>query len=320
MSEELSDIIVGNGIAAHAFLWTYARKLKMGHLDQARRLIWIKSPIVPTCSLTSTSIVSRAGLQYGVSPLGDELLRSYEIFEQYFGAYAGVSKAVQTHLPYGDLDNFNKRYGEAAGSCFVIASDQFLKQLRKDIASSLSSLLTIIEGTVLQVEQESLVMQDGSSLLFNQCYLCLGAGNVFVTKLERCRSVAGQFAWSEANLGQHSWVRSYGPYNLIYRALDQKLLVGSLDDKEDSLGWPVMAARPSQLKEILSHFKVELPEKLSWTVESGVRHKGPKRRPHWGKISDNVWSTHGLYKNGYSLSFLAADELTKGMAPSIISQ
>lgn len=312
MSEELSDIIVGNGIAAHAFLWTYARKLKMGHLDQARRLIWIKSPLVPTCSLTSTSLVSRAGLQYGVSIFGDQLLQAYEIFEDLCAHLPGVEKAKQAHRRHGDLENFKKRYGDVPGHCYIVENTLFLQTLEAQIKESLGHRLTIKYDTLLDHDDKMVYLHSKENIAFHQLFLMLGAGNKLYAKDPGGKSVVGQYAYALVDLGKESFVISRGPHNLIYRHRDQTLLVGSLDDKDDLLGWPLLAARSHGLKEILKTFDYDLPRNLNWTVVSGVRHKGIKRRPFWGEISKNVYSVHGLYKNGYSLSFLGA----KGCHPT----
>ena len=309
MTDKLSDIVIGQGVAAHAFLWTYAEKLKQGHLDQARSIIWIKSPIIPTCSLTSTSLVSSAGLQHGVSQLGDHLLGAYEIFKQHFQNFKGVSVASQKHLPHGDLENFKKRYSDAPESCFVIASHLFLSSLEDQFKKILGHRLMIKSDTLVETKQQEIVLQSGETLAYHQCFLTLGAGNVLLGKTERTKAVTGQYGHAKADLGSSSWVISKGPHNLIYRAIDQTLLVGSLDDKDDQLGWPSVAPRPTQLKAILESFEMDLPKDLAWKVEAGVRHKGQKRQPFWGSVGRNLYSVHGLYKNGYSLAFLAAQEL-----------
>ncbi len=309
MTEKLRDIVIGQGIAAHAFLWTYAQKIKQGHLDQARSVFWIKSPIIPTCSLTSTSLVSCAGLQYGVSDLGDKLLKSYELFVHLFSNFSGVETAKQKHLAHGDLDNFKKRYGDAPDSCFVIASHIFLRELENQFTKILSDRLVIKTDTFIEARDNFASLQSGDILPFHRCYLALGAGNVLLGRIDRTRAVAGQYAHAKACLGDQSWVISKGPHNLIYRASDQTLLVGSLDDKDDELGWPCVAPKANQLKDILNIFEMNLPINLTWKVEAGVRHKGQKRQPFWGSVGANLYSVHGLYKNGYSLAFLAAKDL-----------
>jgi len=132
MSEELTDIIVGSGVAAHAFLWTYARNLQNNNLDLPRRIVWIKSPVLPTCSLTSTSIVSKAGLQRNTSPFGDQLIDSYELFNNHFKDFDSVEVAAQTHLLHGDPEQFNKRYSDAPSTCLIVQSKHFLKELEEE--------------------------------------------------------------------------------------------------------------------------------------------------------------------------------------------
>ncbi len=308
MSEELTDIIVGNGVAAHAFLWTYAQKVKEKSLDLSRRIQWIRSPIIPACSFSSTSIVSKAGLQRGVSLLGDQLLDGFDIFENFFNGYASVENANQTHLPHGDHDNFKKRYGDAPENCYIVHSFNFLSELEKEFTSIFKDKLEAVNETVICENNDSIQLQS-RTLNFDRLFLFLGAGNKLYEKDPGGRAVAGQYAQAKIDLGDKGFVHSKGPHNLIYRSMDKTLLIGSLDDKDDELGWPVMASRSNKLKTILNDFVIDLPKDLKWTVHSGVRHKGIKRQPFWGEVRPNVYSVHGLYKNGYSLSFLAAKEL-----------
>lgn len=303
------DVIVGSGISAHAFLWTYALALKQGRLDDARRVVWIKSEIVPTCSLTSTSLISSAGLERGVSPLGEQLLDAYQVFESRCANFAAVSKATQTHLAHGDLENFKRRYANAQGECYVIDSHNFLRELSHEAQTILGERLIYKNDTVISWQHDHLVLHSKQKLNFDRCYIALGAGINFLAPVKGSRTVAGHYAWANVDLGQQSFVFSRGPMNLIYRALDKVILLGSVDDKNDQHGWPVIAPRVSELKKSLAQFEFDLPSNLKWQVATGIRHKGVKRRPFWGEIATNLWGTHSLYKNGYTLAFLAADEV-----------
>lgn len=304
------DVIVGNGIAAHAFLWTYALKLKEQGLDHTRRVLWIKSKIVPTCSLTSTSLISSAGLQYGVSELGDLLLKSYEEFVSISSNFESISKAKQTHLLSGDLENFNKRYPTTEGECFLVQSKNFLLELETKIKNILGTKLEERIGTVLSWDENLLHLHGNEQIKFDRCFLGLGAGIKLLSKAPNTKSVSGSYAYTFLDLGKDSFVFSKGSENVIYRAADKCLLVGSIDEKDDEFGWPVMAGRGHKLKQALSTFDIDLPNDLDWKVESGVRHKGQKRRPYWGEINPNVFAAHSFYKNGYTLAFLAAKDLT----------
>ena len=43
----------------------------------------------------------------------------------------------------------------------------------------------------------------------------------------------------------------------------------------------------------------------------GLRHRGRRRTPYWGRLSKQIFGISGLYKNGWSYSFLAAEEVTE---------
>lgn len=307
-----TDVIVGSGISAHAFLWTYALALKQGRLDDARRVVWIKSEIVPTCSLTSTSLISRAGLSAGVSELGDILLNAYELFESYQADFNFCEKAVQKHLPYGDLDNFKRRYGDGENDCYVIRSKKFLLDLAIQARQILGERLLERNGTVCAWDEQQLSLYGDEYLKYGRCFLGLGAGILLGHEAPAgTRAVSGSYAQSSYDLGDNSFVLSKGPMNFIYRASDRTILLGSIDDKNDRGGWPVSLPRGLALKAALDDFSVTLPRDLRWQVFAGVRHKGQKRRPFWGMIHPNLWTAHSFYKNGYTVAFLAAQATVK---------
>lgn len=310
MSEELTDIIVGSGVAAHAFLWTYARNLQNNNLDLPRRIVWIKSPVLPTCSLTSTSIVSKAGLQRNTSPFGDQLIDSYELFNNHFKDFDSVEVAAQTHLLHGDPEQFNKRYSDAPSTCLIVQSEHFLKELEEEFLQVFSSNIEIVFDTIICEKSHSVQLQS-REINFSRLFLFLGGGNKLYDKDPGGRAVVGQYAQTHIDLGDKGFVQSKGPHNLIYRSIDKKLLLGSLDDKADELGWPVLAPRTHAIKVFLKDFDIKLPNDLQWEVYSGVRHKGVKRLPFWGEVRPKVYSVHGLYKNGYTLSFLAAQQFLR---------
>lgn len=308
MTEQLCDIVVGNGVAAHAFLWTYAKKLKSHHLDLPRRILWIQSPLVPTCSLTSTSLISCAGLQRQTSPFGDQLIDAYELFENYFSANEFVEQALQTHLPHGDLEQFNRRYPTREQGCFIVHHEQFLQKLREEFMQVFDTGLQVITDSVIGEDVDSILTQSGR-FNFKRLFLFLGAGNIFYDKNPGGRAVVGQYAQAKVDLGDKAFVHTKGHHNVIYRVKDKTVLIGSLDDKDDHLGWPVLAQRPKAIHQLLNGFEIKIPLNLDWKYFSGVRHKGVKRLPYWGEIRPDVYSVHGLYKNGYTLAFLAAKDL-----------
>ena len=290
------DVVVGAGIAAHAILWWGYRN---GKFSRTKKILWIKSPAMPICSLSSIGLVSRAGLHLGVSELGDYLVKGYDIFEQNFADHAHVERARQINF------SPDKRYLDAPDFCYLVDSEQFLRALERDF----SDRVTIKTATLLSYDEKNLRFDDGSLLNFERCLLALGASNNLLVPIAGTRTVAGQYAQCALDLGRESFVRSLGPDNLIYSAKLGQLFVGSLDHKDDAQGFPVQAARPNALKKFLAEFEFDLPSNLAWKIHSGVRHKGVRRQPFWGALNPRVDSIHSLYKNGFSLAWLGASEL-----------
>ena len=71
-----SWVVLGGGIAALTFLDEF-----LGYLSPSESLLQISSEAnAPSCSLKSTAICCQSGIRKGVSPLGDLLCDSYQLY------------------------------------------------------------------------------------------------------------------------------------------------------------------------------------------------------------------------------------------------
>ena len=55
--------------------------------------------------------------------------------------------------------------------------------------------------------------------------------------------------------------------------------------------------------------KKEFPVFDDFKILTGLRQKGKKRMPFWGKIGDNIYSIHSLHKNAFTFGFKAASDI-----------
>ena len=89
----------------------------------------------------------------------------------------------------------------------------------------------------------------------------------------------------------------------------KKFVIGATTLKEGAL----FLERTDLLLGIYLHAKKYCPYTLpafsQAKIYTGLRHLGYKRMPFWGKVGEKTFAVHSLYKNGLSLSFLAANDL-----------
>lgn len=133
--------------------------------------------------------------------------------------------------------------------------------------------------------------------------------------IEHCKPVSGSFLeLKNASKYGIKFDRSFSfaleLNHFIYRHEEDLLQIGASSINRDTTELP----RSKELHEIYqvfldeTHFK--LPEFSKFTHRSGIRHKGYRREPFWGKIDNaGLYVICGLYKNAFSFSFLAALEL-----------
>jgi hypothetical protein len=133
--------------------------------------------------------------------------------------------------------------------------------------------------------------------------------------IEHCKPVSGSFLeLKEASKYGIKFDRSFSfaieLNHFIYRHEEDLLQIGASSINRDTTELP----RTKELEEIYqvfteeTHFKI--PGFSDFTQRSGIRHKGYRREPFWGKIDDaGLYAICGLYKNAFSFSFLAALEL-----------
>ena len=120
------------------------------------------------------------------------------------------------------------------------------------------------------------------------------------------RVVKGSYGiFDDVTLGDSSFVFSCGKTNLIYRHRDRQAVIGGTTDQDQGVE-PDLEALREQYKIISTTFS--LPQFGRLKPGAGLRHRGPKRMPFWGRLSEGVYGILGLYKNGWSLSFLAAED------------
>ena len=104
MNNKYNLVVIGRGLAGHGVISSYLDKKH----SQIPSVLWIgKDPLKKAnlgCSVNSTAMLARQGIERGISPLGDLLLDSYERAISFVEVNKpdGVVKAARYHIGYDE--------------------------------------------------------------------------------------------------------------------------------------------------------------------------------------------------------------------------
>lgn len=324
-------IIIGNGLAANCFLYELGR--------QKRNLSVLKihnEKLAPSCSINSTATISLRGVTKGISPLGDEIFDSYQLAESFIKTENpdGVSSSKFYSLCDKDEeDEYIRRFGsleqiEKAESLslkelypgkiwdgYIFDSEKFLSFLQNKTPPH-TTISAMVNSTEITDRGVSVTTLDGATYLAHKLLICAGAYTKIYESLypvheaiKNSQSVPGAYLEkTSVDLGPKSFVVSRGGENLIYIAETKTLKIGATTQKKG-----IEAPDFAKLNKIYESFQEviqeELPKFCDFEVRVGLRQKGPKRMPFYGKVAPNVYAFISLYKNGYTFPFLGAKKI-----------
>jgi hypothetical protein len=126
------------------------------------------------------------------------------------------------------------------------------------------------------------------------------------------RFTEDQLNKSEFNLNQ-SFSFVIEEIHFIYRKEAQDFLLGAtttnnqLNFLHDIQGMKDQYLRFKKYTEGV----ITLPEFDSGELITGIRHKGQKRTPFWGKVNQDIYAIWGLYKNAWTMAFTAGKDLSE---------
>lgn len=325
-------IIVGAGLAAKTFLLRLSILIRSGEYAQIPKVLVISEQrSYPTCSLNSTATVSKLGLQKGVGALGDQLLEAFEAFEEMLPEIRKdcFEKAVHYQILSGEAHDFERRYGKtealsknlshlraAKSENYLVCPDRLLKFMSEKAKEVLD--YDELETSVRAVKENGEVITLGGKFEGERVLIAAGAaGEDLISdsfrEIKEGKLASGTFlSWSCENplreLGP-SWQLGIGKFNVIYRALDQILLLGGTNSGE--ISHTHLAHMKEQYDKANLILRGSLPAFGAAKFNVGERSKLSGRKTFWGPLPghENIYAIRGLYKNGYSLSFLAAKNL-----------
>ncbi len=320
-------IVVGDGLAARVFLYNLNKCVKSRNSQIPNVLVISDNQSFAPCSLNSTATISTVGLQEGVGEHGDLLLRAYREFEDFTTVLPEgiVTKSKHYQVFMGDdLARFEGRYGEAinlGGNLRGAKGDSYLARpqaLLEFLLQGSRSHLNIINSldAVIALDHQGLIVTARGRLQAKRVLIAAGAAGEelladtrdFGSSPKVGESIFGSYLeWECDNPCTHlgsSWQLGLSKFNVIYRELDQRLLLGGTTTKSVHCFHPIHMKTQYELAQQL--LEGALPSFQSAAYRVGERSKLAGRRPFWGKVAGQTYAIRGFYKNGYTLAFLAA--------------
>lgn len=318
MRSKYDYIVIGDGIVGRAILYFLTRKFPQARIAQIAN-----EEAFPSCTRRTTSVVSMGIFEEGISMLGNLLHQAHEFFEDFVKQNSpdGVISCKQYYLPPEisqdplKFKQFESRYGSefvtfknlkaVAKNSYVINPAKFLTFLEGSYACDVefinARVSSLSKGEVRTLEE---TYYTDKVIVATSAYTSLFFKD---RNLPEGKPVKGTYFTWDIDLNEESFVISQGHYNLIYRDEDKLLLFGanSVD------GFNHLHAT-KEVRDKFSHFLSLMPELSSLgtpQVETGIRHKGKKRTPYMGEVSDSIYAVTGLYKNGWSAGISLADQL-----------
>lgn len=333
-------IVVGNGLAAQTFLmelFNHTRQNDKKYQNFSVAQIFSEET-APACSLRTTASVSLNGIVSGVSELGDDLRKSFFLFEDFIIQQrpAGVealkqyiSYSVDTEKEklirrYGNLEQIHSPLFKAAMSGIsldsyiidpIVHADWFNKKIASqkiDIKNNFVKSMTKNDDGTFNCE-----LMSSEVLTARKIILCTGAyARIFsqfyspTAQLEKTQVVAGSYLQKTIDLECPSFYVTIDGHNLIYRSALHQLIMGSASYKGAFL-----APDFAELNKIYQVFSNALRPAIGgfqdFKAITGLRHKAQKRKPLACALNDekSVYVISGFFKNGFSVSHLCAKKI-----------
>jgi hypothetical protein len=308
--------VVGAGLAAECFKHYFFTFLQDSKLSVEIDQFYSKTALATTH--TTTSLVARKGISRDVSPLGDLLLDAYDEWESFFALYhpLGAIKSefkLRASKSSEEYKDFLRRYQHytvnhddesswAQESGYVIDNDIFFPALVKN---NERLAFNLIEKQINSEEELS---------AYDFVFYFTGAtgkqlGLVGTCKLDETTIVSGTFL-ETSSVGYEDLFKDYNVFEIdgammIYRALSKKMLIGATSNKWDC---SYNADIPGILKQYeLIKASFDIPKFEDFKLVVGQRLKGVRRTPFIGPGNlENSFVANALYKNGYTVAYLAA--------------
>lgn len=343
MMEDYDIAVMGNGLAARALLWELTR-----HKNCPKILHISDDQLFPSASKNSTGLVSLSGIRSGVSHLGDQLVLAFNTTREFVQRWSplGWYPAKMYDLSFPE-DNYASAFQSKhrfrpevfastspqigpfslTSACWsyeeegwLVDTQKYMQWLESEInlTQKCDFLATGLNHWVQNRHGVEILLNNHEKVRCRKIILCGGAYHKlfssFHEQVDGSKIVAGSFVqFLDQSLGGNSFALQFARSNFIYRAWENSVTIGATSTHNGfdfSIDYPQLQQQYLKFQQLLG-LSYPCPNFRSGHFYSGIRLKGVKRTPWWGKVDQGVFAISGLYKNGLSFSLLAAQELVE---------
>ena len=333
--------VIGNGVAAQSFLWNLnkgeskSQNFSIAHI--------YSNELAPACSLRTSATVSLNGIDEDVSPLGNDMREAFFLFDEIYKKYRpdGVEEVSRVVVSTNENDTkkltrryktlktiknprIHEEYQGTEYNSYVVTPDLFSDWLTKNITVKKTDFPFFAKNLEKNGENFVIKLLDGREVIAKKILFATGAfakifegffapeGSELIEGKNTIK--AGSFLERDMDLGEKSFYISIDGHQALYRSNshEKKLIIGSVTTV-GAYEAPDLVGLSKLLDKFRSLLTFNVGEFSDFKITTGLRHKGPKRMLIAGALdSENkLFRVNGLYKNGFTMSFLAAERLKK---------
>ena len=305
--------------------------------------------MAPACTLRSSATVSLNGISDGVSVLGDDMREAYFLFEDFFKKNRPSGVEVVDRVVVAGLENeiakLKRRYKQISElhsplirglqwgtqyQSYLLSPKDLLQWFKKEIDKldenkSLERFHFFVQD-IQKIEDGFLVLdQKGHEIRAKKLIFATGAfakihQHFFHDIIGKDKEIkneikAGFYLERFINLGEESFYLTVDGINILYRYNNDNKSESFLQIGSVSVvgAYPITPEKEivECLKKVKQRLNFEVGDRADFKVISGLRHKAPKRmlEAYESAVTKDVYHLNGFYKNGFSMSFLAAKKM-----------
>lgn len=338
---EIFDLaVIGNGIAAQSFLWNLSHRERKSQ-DFSIAHVYSEK-LAPACTLRSSATVSLNGINEDVSALGNDMREAFFMFDNFFKQYRpeGVESVIRTVVSTNEnetkkltrryeklntviSDKLKDQFSGTQYDSYMVTPEIFTKWLSDNTKIKKTDFPLFLKNLKKCDDVYHLFLENGQTIKAKKILFAMGAyskifENFFLPlgaeSIEAKNSIkAGSYFEKNCDLGNDSFYFSIDGIQVLYRknAHENKLIIGSAT----ALGayeLPDYAVLEELFMKVKALLTFEIGEMSDFKIITGLRHKGPKRLLICDCIDGEektLFRINGLYKNGYSMGFLASKRM-----------
>lgn len=346
MPTQKKILVLGGGIAAEMVIFSLLKHHQFNK-NQIQILQISNEFKYPPCSIHSTSFVCLRNTQKNLSELGDRIIDAYSKLKEFIALYEpnGIEKGLITHLatPGTEFEaKFKRRFPEFRADetfisfeeeCFFFSPHRFMPWLKRS-----NDQIERLQAEILKLTDDKVITSAGE-FYFDKVVIATSAYSKFFSDrypkhqaIEKSVPISGSYLLFQHDFGDKSFGYELDESYVIYRGKEKELLVGAttvrLDESYEHYKQRIHEDEKLELLDIYESLKsglkplLELPDLAKAKSDRGFRHRGYKRNPFWGQMDEKgkVFGILGLYKNGYSLPFLAGPQLAEKILSKMVDE